>query len=176
MLSNEHTKAKWYWWMICWSVYITIFSMKLLSFLSFCICCLSAWIYYMLSIPMILVDDSWSVYNIQDNKIKQRSHLDLSAPALKENRLYNNQKNTSYWIRILNNTFHLKSCLPLLFVNTKNRRNTSYYIAGFHPICCNVLCFWWKRSTTIIWCKRSTMIICAQRSLLLPLLLHTITK
>ena len=40
---------------------------------------------------MILVDDRLSVYNIQDNKIKQRSHLDLSATALKENRLYNNK-------------------------------------------------------------------------------------
>ena len=29
-----------------------------------------------------------SAYNIRDNKIKQRSHLDLSAAALNENKLY----------------------------------------------------------------------------------------
>ena len=72
----------------------------------------------MLSIAMILVDDSWSVYNIQDNKIKQRSHLDLSAPALKENRLYNNQKITAIELGFLTTPFILRVVCH-------------YY--GFHP-------------------------------------------
>ena len=37
---------------------------------------------------MIMVDPMCSAaYNVQDNKINQRSHLDLSATVLKERRL-----------------------------------------------------------------------------------------
>ena len=65
----------------------------------------------MLSIPRR------SVYNIQDNKIKQRSHLDLSATALKENRLYVTKYKKQHLDNILangdcvgmnKNTFYIK--------------------------------------------------------------------